>query len=291
MSRGQERPPSLRQLARFATAMERHPYRFAKRLWRNPHFYTLIKEWANKEDFYDCVQFIRNHGFHEMFPKGLRGQPYTCFHLNGYKYWSMGAPLDKTILINRAVSQYRTDFCSIASDYDDMFADESYLRETGDAMGLIGEVKDKRILDIGAGTGAFLDMRGDEVSPQNYVAIDPSEAMVHIFSQKHRPFIDSMTKSKFEDFYAGSFDLIISTFGSPSYIEPSFITRIPQMLKKGGRYFLMFYQTNYQPVSCRGDHKSNHFRKNKFIASLGTAQLRFTETSFSDFSIIENGTP
>jgi hypothetical protein len=36
----------------------------------------------------------------EMF----RGKPYKVLHSRGHQYWTMGAPLDVTILINRKPS-------------------------------------------------------------------------------------------------------------------------------------------------------------------------------------------
>ncbi len=48
--------------------------------------------------FYAFVWFIRKHGYIEMF----RDVPYICFDVDDHRYWTMGAPLHETILINRA---------------------------------------------------------------------------------------------------------------------------------------------------------------------------------------------
>ena len=58
----------------------------------------MRKTWENDEEFVACVQFIRDHGNVEYF----WGKPYTKLEHGGYKYWSMGYPLDVTIIINRA---------------------------------------------------------------------------------------------------------------------------------------------------------------------------------------------
>ena len=69
----------------------------------NPHYYTLRNDWDDK-DFVDFVLYIRENGYVEKF----NNQPYTYLNLNGYKYWTMGAPVNYdngdpcTILINRA---------------------------------------------------------------------------------------------------------------------------------------------------------------------------------------------
>jgi hypothetical protein len=63
------------------------------------HQYTLV---ANKPDlktvFSEFVMHIRKNGYVEEFT----GWKYTYFDIGGYQYWTMGAPLEETILINRA---------------------------------------------------------------------------------------------------------------------------------------------------------------------------------------------
>jgi len=64
----------------------------------SPHSY--IRRWdVPKRDFEAFVIKIRNEGVVEYFG----GRPYTYLYLDGYKYWTMGAPLEETIIINRAV--------------------------------------------------------------------------------------------------------------------------------------------------------------------------------------------
>jgi len=47
--------------------------------------------------FNEFVLHIRKHGYADNF----MGQEYTYFNVGDYRYWSMGAPLKETILINR----------------------------------------------------------------------------------------------------------------------------------------------------------------------------------------------
>jgi hypothetical protein len=63
------------------------------------HSYTL-HEWAPTMDrlFYSFANFIREHGYAAWY----WGKQYTCFDVDGDRYWTMGAPLEDTILINRA---------------------------------------------------------------------------------------------------------------------------------------------------------------------------------------------
>jgi hypothetical protein len=65
------------------------------------HAYTLVK-WApeHSDEFYAFVQYIRDFGYEVLF----YGKAYTCFDIDGFRYWSMGAPINETILINRAIN-------------------------------------------------------------------------------------------------------------------------------------------------------------------------------------------
>lgn len=73
-------------------------YKFAKTMVKIPHSYTLRDTWNDQEFFNECVQFIRDNGAIEFF----WGKPYIYFYHNGYKYWTMGNPVEQTKLINRA---------------------------------------------------------------------------------------------------------------------------------------------------------------------------------------------
>ncbi len=76
-------------------------FQFAKTMADIPHEYTLRKKAASDERFADAVQFIRDNGFRRRFSSRF----YTYYRLGGYVYWTMGAPVDETILINRAVEE------------------------------------------------------------------------------------------------------------------------------------------------------------------------------------------
>jgi hypothetical protein len=67
---------------------------------KNPHAYCLRKNFENEADFERFVLLIRQHGYKI---KWRDRQTYICLDIEDYKYWTMGCPLDDTILINRAV--------------------------------------------------------------------------------------------------------------------------------------------------------------------------------------------
>jgi hypothetical protein len=75
-----------------------HKWTFAKSMPKTPHEYTLRRNARDDAEFVAVVQEIRRRGEQRFF--GSR--PYVYFDLGEYEYWTMGAPLGETILINRA---------------------------------------------------------------------------------------------------------------------------------------------------------------------------------------------
>jgi hypothetical protein len=63
----------------------------------NPHEYTLRKLWRSDADFARAVLFIRAHGYQNLF----EGRWYTQLDIGAHTYWTMGAPVEETILIDR----------------------------------------------------------------------------------------------------------------------------------------------------------------------------------------------
>ena len=81
---------------------EESEFIFAKSMPDNPHYYTLRKDW-NDKDFVLAVKIIRNYGYDDWF----RGRKYISLNIGNWKYWTMGDPINldgkpHTILINRA---------------------------------------------------------------------------------------------------------------------------------------------------------------------------------------------
>jgi hypothetical protein len=80
----------------FSAFVERQSWRFALTMPDNPHEYALRRHAADNE-FDAAVRYIREHGRLESF----RGRPYKTLYFGEHKYWTMGAPLAETDLINR----------------------------------------------------------------------------------------------------------------------------------------------------------------------------------------------
>lgn len=81
----------------FRDWVARSEWVFAKTMPANPHWYTLRAR-GDAADFERAVIDIRASGTTRLFQE----REYTCYEFEGWRYWSMGAPVHETILINRA---------------------------------------------------------------------------------------------------------------------------------------------------------------------------------------------
>lgn len=73
-----------------------HRWKFARSMPRNPHWYTLA-EWTDRRLFERFVMTVRRRGKVRWFWR----KPYTHLEVGEWSYWTMGAPVGETILINR----------------------------------------------------------------------------------------------------------------------------------------------------------------------------------------------
>jgi len=233
---------NFKTACRMRSLWSKQEWVFAKTMPKNPHWYALRKQWKPADTFDESVISIRYHGVVELFQK----RPYTVFRMNAHKYWTMGAPLSDTLLINRKRLQPSSAFDSIAAMYDSLFQDETSLIENTE----IAQRLPARgsILDIGCGTGGFLDYTS--VPPEQYFGIDTSLLMLERLHTKHPAFDAQTLNVAFEDFYPEQFlryDTVLALFGSLNYVNPKAWNRLPFFLRKGGQFFLMLYRNGYYP--------------------------------------------
>lgn len=69
---------------------------FAKTMPEWPHEY-IVRKHVDEKLFWALVSFIREYGYEGPF----YGNFYTYFEENDLVYWTMGAPIEETIIINR----------------------------------------------------------------------------------------------------------------------------------------------------------------------------------------------
>lgn len=264
---------TYRDMQRITGLFDKHPFQFAKTMPENPHWYTLRKKWgaggvADAEgdaDFVWTVETIRGYGYKEKFKKSW----YGMFNANGYKYWTMGAPIPATILINRKPLHPRDElvpeppYDRLADVYDALFNDDASAEEEDELFRNEVRYTGGSVLDVGCGTGLFLDC----VYAPDYTGIDPAHAMLGRLMSKYPEA--RTVHAAFEDFGGKQYDLVVSLFGSPSYIRPEFLSRVPDMVTPGGRWFFMFYAPGYHPVTYeRAGVELKHFAADEALQHL-----------------------
>ena len=81
-------------------------WQFAKTMPRWPHEYT-VREWRPdlEREFLEFVVLIHRDGVVKPWPRDAATPRYrlTYLELDGWEYWSMGAPVPETTVINRAL--------------------------------------------------------------------------------------------------------------------------------------------------------------------------------------------
>lgn len=97
------------------------------------------------------------------------------------------------------------------------------------------------ILDLGCGTGAFLE----HLSWQDYVGLDSSKKMLKLAHQKfprHAFVLADMRKLPFKN---EVFSNAVSLYGPLSYAGPEALVEADHVLVKGGRFFHMVFSKKY----------------------------------------------
>ena len=123
-----------------------------------------------------------------------------------------------------------------ASSYDENFMYLNSFEKTS-VEKLLGDLKGKRVLDIGCGTGRIIQMlreHGAEI-----VALDISEEMVKAVSQKFPGMECVVGDSDNLPFEDGSFDMVLGLFWIVHLkdLRKSF-EEVYRVLKNGGRFIL-----------------------------------------------------
>lgn len=219
-----------------AELLEKNKFVFAKTLPEIPHFYTLKVSWEKEEEFYQAVEGIRHFGRAERF----KGRKFIYFYANGYKYWTMGAPVDETYLINRAKAEYHGEYDQYAEKYDEIYSGEDFKKEDKEVIAKIGYKKGS-VLDIGCGTGLFHEY----VIPDRYTGVDVSRKMLSKFVEKYQSGHVELINCSFDDLHIyENYDYLIGLYGAGSYIEPD---KLSELLYRADKVFVMLYREGIVP--------------------------------------------
>lgn len=171
------------------------------------------------------------------------------------------------------------DYDKIADVYDELWDSDGFRDEEVTALRMISSSIDgNRVLDIGSGSGLLL--RLVDVDPKMYLGVDPSSKMTDIL---HRSFPDHPVSVRgvcINDLSKA--DMVVSLFGSPSYVDPGVIDEV---VNSGVKYFLMFYADEYAPVTYEKTglrFSRNRMDDYKFDKSL------ICRSSFKNYALVSN---
>lgn len=137
---------------------------------------------------------------------------------------------------------------SIAPEYDSRYTDESCQLENKAVAEIVKSLHpNPKLLDVGCGTGLALEL--GLVNTGKYVGLDPSEGMLQRMREKFPEENLRLVQATFEDAYdrrlvRRGFDVMISLFGSPSYVAPSYMENMISMANHG---VVMHYLPGYWP--------------------------------------------
>lgn len=239
----------------FARFVSERPFRFATTLADNPHFYTVRRSNSRSEtqNHRNTSRLSENDGeFTEACRVSMElgksenyfGKWYRYVEVNGFKYWTMGNPPHISTVLNRKRSFYPMPYDLIAEEYDEKYDNPETNRLDEEVLLNIGSLEGKRVLDVGCGTGWLLD-RYPNVVPEQYIGIEPSEGMMRRLISKHPAFWKRLLAVKFEDYYPlEKFDTVLVLHGVGAYLEEADLQKLPMLLKPGGEFVIMTYNTN-----------------------------------------------
>ena len=158
-----------------------------------------------------------------------------------------------------------------AQDYDKK---EKYLNsfEKGKFLALLPDVKGKKILDVGAGTGRIslpLALAGAQIT-----ALDISEKILEILKKKNKKIHTVVGEAESLPFEDNSFDIVVSAFLIVHLKDPKiFFDEVYRVLKPGGLFLVSNINQKEPPVvkTKEGDIqiKSYYHRSEKIREILG----------------------
>lgn len=147
---------------------------------------------------------------------------------------------------NKKVMESKTGYDLASSTYDKKL---SYLNsfEKNQVLPILGDLKNKTVLDVGAGTGRLSIML--EQAQAKVTALDVSEGMLKILHQKNKRIITVIGEAESLPFEDNSFDIITAAFLIVHLKNPKlFFDEAYRVLKDGGQLLVTNINQKDPPV-------------------------------------------
>lgn len=207
-----------------------------------PHEYIARNRCPlRKDEFEYFVHAQRDLGIKEQW----REYNFPYLYIDGFKYWTMGDTIPRTIIINRQKNFKEFDMLNWPLE-------RPYTEEENEAVcGTIIDNFDKPIFEAGLGNGDFV--KSMKVSPERYYGVDPSSYALDRFRKETTGYYKRCSCRSFEEAcekWRSEDSVVVALFGTASYFMKEYL----RMLSDSGRdYFLMFFN-DFMPDCYRGTH-------------------------------------
>lgn len=246
--------------------IKRCQWQWATSMQDIPHEYIVKGRCAiSINEFYDFVNAQREFGVHIRWGK-FNNQ---YLFIDGYKYWTMGAAIPDTKIMNRT---------RVFDEFDELDYPlyRPYRREEAEVMcaTIMKMFDDKTIFECGIGNGDFVRLTG--IKPEKYYGVDPAQKSISAFRGSMEGFYQHCSKKSFEEAHkkwTEADSVVIALFGTASYFMRPYLEKLSQ---SGKEYCLMFYKEGCVPDEFKEMYPLDYSR-NDIKAIFPRANLYFHE--------------
>ena len=232
------------------TLISRVQWTWAKTYISIPHEYIVRGRCGLTDDeFVYLINAQREYGIPEQWHK----YNFPYLYIDGYKYWTMGSPIDETTVINRQ---------KVFSEFDSI--DVAEVQQSDVLYNQVAQLfhdtfPGRDVYEAGCGTGITFERF--HLDPYKYRGVDPSKKAIEQFKVSHpelsrRLFVNSFEESV--NYWKQGTAVVLATFGAASYFMPPYLKILAE---SGVDYFLMFYREGYCPELFKGMHHFNYTQK------------------------------
>lgn len=222
---------------------------------------------------------------------------------DGWKYWDMaGDDVRNSGIINRGRvdhvygvqnaartrSQTSTAYDPVATEWDRVLgATDEERHQIVALIDSLGTFTNRRVLDIGCGTGLALDLKITQ--SVRYVAIDPSQAMLNDLVRKY-PHLAGVHSMTFKEairrrvLNANRFDLVLALGGSASYLSDSDLESIAT--HASGPRVLSVYASGHGPFVGDLDAVALAAARDRLVANTAVQGGKISRVGRFDVAVI-----